>query len=140
MTVSTSKKIMVVDDAAMMRFVIKSMLDKDSNLHLAGFASNGKEALDQLDEVQPDLILLDLEMPEIGGLEFLRHARLKSQAKVVVLTSMAPKGSSKAMQARALGADAVIAKPSGAISYDLERKRGSEIKQTIYALLEIEDS
>ena len=140
MTVSTSKKIMVVDDAAMMRFVIKSMLDKDSNLHLAGFASNGKEALDQLDEVQPDLILLDLEMPEMGGLEFLRHARLKSQAKVVVLTSMAPKGSSKAMQARALGADAVIAKPSGAISYDLERKRGSEIKQTIYALLEIEDS
>ncbi len=134
------KKIMVVDDAAMMRFVIKKMLGKDSNLDLAGFASNGKEALDQLDEVQPDLILLDLEMPEMDGLEFLRHARLRSQAKVVVLTSIAPKGSNKAMQARALGADAVIAKPSGAISYDLERKRGSEIKQTIYTLLELEDN
>ena len=134
------KKIMVVDDAAMMRFVIKNMLGQDSNLDLAGFASNGKEALDQLDEVQPDLILLDLEMPEMDGLEFLRHARLRSQAKVVVLTSIAPKGSNKAMQARALGADAVIAKPSGAISYDLERKRGSEIKQTIYTLLEIEDN
>ena len=134
------KKIMVVDDAAMMRFVIKNMLGQDSNLDLAGFASNGKEALDQLDEVQPDLILLDLEMPEMDGLEFLRHARLRSQAKVVVLTSIAPKGSNKAMQARALGADAVIAKPSGAISYDLERKRGSEIRQTIYELLEIEDN
>ncbi len=140
MTVSMKKKIMIVDDAAMMRFVIKKMLSKDPNLDLAGFASNGKEALDQLDEVQPDLILLDLEMPEMGGLEFLRHVRLRSQAKVVVLTSMAPKGSSKAMQARALGADAVIAKPSGAVSYDLERKRGSEIRRTIYALLEIEDN
>ncbi len=139
MTASTKKRIMIVDDAAMMRFVIKKMLDKDSNLHLAGFASNGREALDQLDAVQPDLILLDLEMPEMGGLEFLRHARLKSQAKIVVLTSVAPKGSSKAMQARALGADAVIAKPSGAVSYDLERKRGSEISRTIYELLKIED-
>ncbi len=134
------KKIMVVDDAAMMRLVVRNMLGRDPHIHLAGFASNGKEALEKLDTVQPDLILLDLEMPEMDGLEFLRHVRLRSQTKVVVLTSMAPKGSSKAMQARALGADAVIAKPSGAISYDLERKRGSEIRRTIYKLLEIEDN
>jgi chemotaxis response regulator CheB len=139
MAASTRKKIMIVDDAAMMRFVLKKMLSRDANLHLASSASNGREALDQLDAVQPDLILLDIEMPEMDGLEFLRHARLKSQAKVVVLTSVAPKGSSKAMQARALGADAVIQKPSGTVSYDLERKRGSEIRRTIYELLEIED-
>jgi chemotaxis response regulator CheB len=78
-------------------------------------------------------------MPEMDGLEFLRHARLKSRARVVVLTSVAPKGSAKAMQALALGADAVISKPSGAVSYDLEEKRGSELRQTIYRLLEIED-
>ena len=135
----TKKKIMVVDDAAMMRLVIRNMLGRDPHIHLAGFASNGKEALEKLDAVQPDLILLDIEMPEMDGLEFLRHARLKSQAKVVMLTSMAPKGSTKAMRARSLGADAIISKPSGAVSYDLERKRGSEIRQTIYKLLEIED-
>ena len=134
------KRIMIVDDAAMMRLVIRNMLSDDSNLNLAGFASNGQEALDKLAEVQPDLILLDIEMPEMDGLEFLRHARLKSDAKVVVLTSVAPKGSSKAMQARALGADAVITKPSGAVSYDLAEKRGSELRQTIYSLLGIEDS
>jgi two-component system chemotaxis response regulator CheB len=89
--------------------------------------------------VQPDLILLDIEMPEMDGLEFLRHARLKSKAKVIVLTSVAPTGSPKAMRALALGADAVITKPSGAVSYDLEEKRGSELRQTIYRLLEIED-
>ena len=131
---------MIVDDAAMMRLVIQNMLSGDPNLMLAGFASNGKEALDKLNQVCPDLILLDIEMPEMDGLEFLRHARLRSAAKVVVLTSVAPKGSPKAMQARALGADAVISKPSGAVSYDLEEKRGSELRQTIYKLLELEDS
>ena len=134
------KRVMIVDDAAMMRLVVQNMLSSDPNLKMAGFASNGKEALDKLAEVQPDLILLDIEMPEMDGLEFLRHARLKSKAKVVVLTSVAPKGSPKAMQAHALGADAVISKPSGAVSYDLEEKRGSELRRTIYRLLGIEDS
>jgi two-component system chemotaxis response regulator CheB len=135
----TRKKIMIVDDAAMMRLVIRNMLGDDPHLHLAAFAANGQEALDQLVTVRPDLILLDIEMPKMDGLEFLRHARLKSDAKVVVLTSVAPKGSPKAMQALALGADAVISKPSGAVSYDLEEKRGSELRQTIYKLLEIEN-
>lgn len=131
------KRIMIVDDAALMRLVIQNMFHGDPHLRMAGFASNGREALDKLAEVDPDLILLDIEMPEMDGLEFLRHARLKSRAKVVVLTSVAPKGSPKAMQALALGADAVISKPSGAVSYDLEEKRGSELRRAIYRLLEI---
>lgn len=133
------KRVMIVDDAAMMRLVIRNMLGDDPHLMMVGYASDGREALDKLAEVCPDLILLDIEMPEMDGLEFLRHARLKCDAKVVVLTSVAPKGSPKAMEARALGADAVISKPSGAVSYDLEEKRGSELRQTIYKLLEIEN-
>lgn len=134
------KRVMIVDDAAMMRLVVRNMLSKDPYLHVVGFAANGREALDRLAKVQPDLILLDIEMPEMDGLEFLRHARLKSEARVVVLTSVAPIGSPKAMQAYALGADAVIAKPSGAVSYDLEEKCGCELVQTIYRLLEIEEN
>jgi len=134
------KRVMIVDDAAMMRLVVNNMLSGDPHLHVAGFAANGREALDRLAQVQPDLILLDIEMPEMDGLEFLRHARLKSEARVVVLTSVAPLGSPKAMQAYALGADAVISKPSGAVSYDLEEKCGCELVQTIYKLLEIEEN
>jgi chemotaxis response regulator CheB len=132
------KKIMVVDDAAIMRVVIKNMLSQDPNLEVSYFAANGKEALDKLDQVQPDLILLDIEMPEMDGLEFLCHARLKSKAKVVMLSAVAPGGSTRAAQARSLGADAIISKPSGAISFDLEDKRGSHIKRLIYSLLGIE--
>lgn len=133
------KRIMVVDDAAMMRVVINNMLRNDANVQIVGHASNGKEALEKLPQLQPDLILLDIEMPEMDGLEFLRHARLKSRAKVVILSSVTPTGSTKAVQARALGADAVVSKPSGAISYDLEAKQGSQLIQTIYQLLRITD-
>jgi two-component system chemotaxis response regulator CheB len=132
------KKVMIVDDAAMMRLVIMNMLSGDPHLQVAGFASNGREALEQLDTVQPDLILLDIEMPEMDGLEFLRHARLKSKARVVVLTSVAPIGSQRATQALTLGAEAVITKPSGAVSYDLEEKRGTELRRAIYGLLGLE--
>ncbi|MCX7682134.1 MAG: response regulator [Anaerolineae bacterium] len=131
------KKIMIVDDAPLMRLVIHNLLRGDPHLCLVAFASNGQEALDKLPEAEPDLILLDLDMPVMDGLEFLRHARLKTRARVVVLTSIAPRGSPRALQAQALGADAVISKPSGAVSYDLADKAGNEIKQTIYQLLGI---
>ncbi len=131
------KKIMIVDDAPMMRLIIHNLLRNDPHLCLVASASNGQEALHKLPEVEPDLILLDLDMPVMDGLEFLRHARLKSRARVVVLTSIAPKGSPKALEAQALGADAVISKPSGAVSYDLADKAGDEIRQTIYRLLGI---
>lgn len=130
-------RIMIVDDAPMMRIVIMNMLKTDPSLEIVGYASNGKEALTKLAQVNPDLILLDIEMPEMDGLEFLRHARLKSRAKMVVLSSIAQAGSKKAAEARALGADAVVSKPSGAISYDLEAKRGSEVSQIIHKLLNL---
>lgn len=127
------KRIMLVDDAAMMRLIIRNMLRDDPHLQVVGYAANGKEALEKLAEVQPDLIVLDIEMPEMDGLEFLQHARLRSKARVVVLSSVID--SWKAARARALGADAVITKPSGAVSYDLEQKRGSELRRVIYSLL-----
>jgi two-component system chemotaxis response regulator CheB len=131
------KRVMIVEDATMMRIIINNLVREDPHLLVVGYAVNGKDALEKLPSLRPDLILLDIEMPEMDGLQFLRHARLKSRAKVVVLTSVAPIGSPKAVQARALGANAIISKPSGAISYDLEEKRGSQLIQTIHDVLNI---
>jgi two-component system, chemotaxis family, protein-glutamate methylesterase/glutaminase len=128
------KKVMIVDDSAMMRLIIQSMLSDDPSLRLVGTASNGREALDKLPTLQPDLILLDIEMPEMGGLDFLRKARAQTKAKVIILSSLAEE---MAKEAQALGADAVISKPSGSVSYDLKARRGSEVMQTIYRLLGI---
>jgi chemotaxis response regulator CheB len=132
------KKVMIVEDSNAMRLIIRNMINTNPNLMVVKTAANGKEALELLPTAQPDLILLDLEMPEMGGLDFLRLARLKTRAKIVVLSSIALAGSSVASHARSLGADGVISKPSGAVSYDLEEKRGAEFWTVIHQLLGIE--
>ncbi len=129
------KKVMLVDDSSMMRLIVRNLLTTDPNLTVVSSADNGKQALDELPKAQPDLILLDLEMPQMDGIEFLRAARPSTKAKVIVLTSIAPAGSPKAAQALSLGADAIISKPSGAVSFDLEKARGTELFSTIYRLL-----
>jgi chemotaxis response regulator CheB len=129
------KKIMIVDDSATMRLVIYNFLNSNPDFKATAFASNGKEALEKLDTVKPDLILLDIEMPEMDGLEFLRHVRLKTDAKVIILSAIAQPGSPQAQMARSLGADAVVAKPSGSVSIDLQEKSSSELWQVIYQVL-----
>ena len=121
-------KVMIVDDSLMMRTVIRSFVDKVPGFEVGVMAENGKAALAALDK-HPDLslILLDIEMPEMDGLEFLRFAKLKSKAKIIILSSVALAGSPQAAKARSLGADAIVTKPSGAVSIDLEDKRGQEL-------------
>jgi len=125
------KRIMVVDDAAMMRLVISNLLNADGRFAVAATCENGQVALDKLKTAEPDIILVDLEMPVMDGLTFIRNARLKSRAKIVVLSSVAEAGSPKALEARRLGASAVLQKPSGPVSLDLAQKAGSRIVEAL---------
>jgi chemotaxis response regulator CheB len=133
----SQKGIMLVDDSATMRLIIRNLLNSDPNLRVVESVENGKKAMEALATTQPDMIVLDLEMPEMDGLEFLRQARSKTSAKILVLSSIVPAGSPKAAQARSLGADAIISKPSGTVSFDLKQARGSELFTTIYRLLRL---
>jgi two-component system, chemotaxis family, protein-glutamate methylesterase/glutaminase len=127
-----SHKLMIVDDAVLMRTVIANFLRPFTEFQIVAFAENGKKALEILPS-HPDLslILLDIEMPEMDGLEFLRHAKLKSKAKVIILSSVAVAGSPYTAKARSLGADAIVAKPSGPVSMDLAAKAGDLLLATI---------
>lgn len=129
-------QVMIVDDAAMMRTVVSNFIRDLPEFEVVVTAPNGKAALEVLPK-WPDLklILLDIEMPEMDGLEFLRHAKLKTKAKVCILSSVAVSGSPHAAKARELGADAIITKPSGAVSMDLAQKRGSELVMTLKKLV-----
>ena len=129
-------KVMIVDDAVMMRSVIRGLVSKIPNFSVVANAENGKVALELLG-VHKDLslILLDIEMPEMDGLEFLRHAKIKSRAKICVLSSVAIDGSPYAAKARQLGADAIVTKPSGAVSFDLAAKRGDELTNVLQKLV-----
>jgi chemotaxis response regulator CheB len=131
-----SSKVMIVDDSAMMRLIIKSIVEKIPGFEVAANAANGRLALVELQKHSDlALILLDIEMPEMNGLEFLRHAKLKTRAKVCILSSVAVSGSPYAAKAHALGADAIVVKPSGAASYDLAEKRGSELAHVMRRLV-----
>ena len=129
-------KVMVVDDAAMMRLYISSFLKSLPDFKMVAQAANGREALEKLAETPDlDLILLDIEMPVMDGIEFLRHAKLKTRAKICMLSSVTVSGSPLAAKARELGADGVVAKPSGTVSHDLEEKTGDELTQVMRALV-----
>ena len=130
------KTVMIVDDAAMMRLYISSFLKSLKDFKLVAQAANGQEALDKLaDFPDLDLILLDIEMPVMDGLEFLRHAKLKTRAKICMLSSVTVSGSPLAAKARELGADGVVAKPSGTVSHDLEEKTGDVLSRVMRSLV-----
>lgn len=120
-------KVLVVDDSFVMRSLVKKIIEADADLKIVGEAGNGQEALDQIPGTAPDIVLLDIEMPVMDGLECLKRLRLQSRAKVIILSSVAQVGSPQAMEARKQGAFEIIAKPSGAMSLDLAAKKGHDI-------------
>ena len=122
-------RIMIVDDSIMMRSVIADIVTSDPDFDVVDRAGNGHEALEKLRANDCDIVLLDIEMPVMDGLEALKRLRLISRAKVIVVSSSAGVGSSAVVEARRQGAVAVISKPSGTISMDIKEKKGHEILQ-----------
>ncbi|HBF08250.1 MAG TPA: hypothetical protein DHW71_03490 [Gammaproteobacteria bacterium] len=131
-----SKQIMIVDDSSIMRRVIANVLSTLSNVEVCAQAKNGEHALEMLPTVKPDLILLDIEMPKMNGLDFLRHAKLRTRAKIIVLSSVTDLGSDRAVEALRRGADAIVSKPSGAISMNLEQECKDQLAQAINQVLQ----
>ena len=123
----TKKRILIVDDSFVMRALLRGIVTSDPDLVVAGEATNGLEALQQVKEMAPDLVLLDIEMPHMDGIECLKRLRLMSKVPVIIVSSVAQAGSPQAIEARKFGAAEVIAKPSGAMSLDLNAKKGHEI-------------
>ncbi len=133
-----TKNILVVDDSFIMRTVIKEIVETDPDLKVIAEAENGKIGLQKARECKPDLILLDIEMPEMSGLEMLKRLLLLGKHKVIIVSSVGQAGSSQAVEARRLGAYDVICKPSGAMSLDLTEKRGHEIVTSIRKVLDMD--
>ncbi|MFK7884231.1 MAG: chemotaxis-specific protein-glutamate methyltransferase CheB [Phycisphaerales bacterium] len=106
-------RVLVVDDSAFMRKVITQMIDETPGLEVVGFARNGVEGVKLAEELNPDLITLDIEMPELDGLGALRQIRIKCRKNnpaVLMCSSLTTDGSTEAFKALRLGAADVIAK------------------------------
>lgn len=85
MSTLTRHRILLVDDHPMMRHGMRQMLELEDDLQVVGEAGNGQEALDQIDTLQPDLVLLDNNMPQMNGLETLRRLRAIAYGGKVLL-------------------------------------------------------
>lgn len=120
-------KVLVVDDSALMRKLVSNIINKDPEIEVADTAINGLFALKKLKRDDIDIIMLDIEMPGMNGLEFLKMRReLNIDIPVVMLSSLGATKPEITIQALDLGAKDFIVKPSGSISMDIE-KVGKEI-------------
>jgi two-component system, chemotaxis family, protein-glutamate methylesterase/glutaminase len=115
-------KVLVVDDSSLMRKLISNMITHDPNIEVKDTASNGLIALQKLESDNFDLILLDIEMPRMNGVEFLIKRKEKNiKIPVVVLSSLGRNRPELTLQCMDLGASNFIMKPSGTISLDIEK-------------------
>jgi two-component system chemotaxis response regulator CheB len=104
-------KVLVVDDSAVVRQVLGQMLGSDKSVELIGLASDPIFAMEKMKTQWPDVIVLDVEMPRMDGLTFLRKIMSERPTPVVVCSTLTEKGAETTMQALAAGAFTIITKP-----------------------------
>ena len=107
-------RILIVDDSAVMRSLLRSVVSSDPGLEVAGTASDGASALNSLAFNHPDLILLDVEMPVMGGLVTLRELQRRgNRMPVIMCSSLTQRGARVTIEALAGGASDYVTKPTG---------------------------
>lgn len=112
--------VLVCDDSALMRNLISRIIDGTEGMRVCAKAMNGSIALEKIPLIEPDLVVLDIEMPVMTGVEFLEERKKRGwNVPVVVLSSIATKGAAVTMRCLELGASDFITKPNGSISADL---------------------
>ncbi|MBE6353099.1 chemotaxis response regulator protein-glutamate methylesterase [Treponema sp.] len=123
-------EVLVCDDSALMRNLISRIIDSTDGMTTIGTAMNGKFCLQKIPQLKPDLILLDIEMPEMTGVQFLEERKKQGiDIPVVILSSIATKGAAVTMQCLDLGASDFITKPGGSTSSNISSITSSIIEK-----------
>jgi two-component system chemotaxis response regulator CheB len=136
MTASRRTRILIVDDSAVMRSLLRSVVCSDSGLEVAGTAADGASALSSIGVIHPDLILLDVEMPVMDGLITLRELRRRGhKMPVIMCSSLTQRGAKVTIEALAGGASDYVAKPTGQSSREAAiRALAQDLTPKIHAL------
>ena len=118
-----SHTVLVVDDSAFMRKVISEMVDACEGFRVIGTARHGHDALRQIHTLDPQIVTLDIEMPELDGLQTLGYIMSETPRPVVMLSAAGGGSDALTIRALELGAVDFVRKPSGPISLDLTTVR-----------------
>ncbi|MFA5906670.1 MAG: response regulator, partial [Desulfobacula sp.] len=115
----------VIDDTIVYRKIVGDVLKEISFVEVVGTANNGKIALSKIESLKPDFITLDIEMPELNGIEVLQALKDKSYAPVVImLSTLTQHGSEMTIKALELGAFDFVPKPDqGKMAENIEKVR-----------------
>ncbi len=109
--------VLVVDDSAFMRKAIESMLAKDPDIQVIGFAANGLEAIEKVRTLKPDVVTLDIEMPRMDGLTALEKIMAENPLPVIMVSSLTTEGADATLKALDLGAVDFIPKDKSFASF-----------------------
>lgn len=109
---SNPVRVLVVDDSALMRKLIPQILETDSTIQVVGTAMDGNFGLKKIEELKPQVITLDLEMPGMGGIDMLKEIMRRHRIPVIVVSSHTTRGASITLKALSLGAFDFVAKPN----------------------------
>jgi len=120
--VSERIRVLVVDDSALMRKLIPQILEREPAIQVVGTAMDGAFALKKIEELRPQVITLDLEMPRMDGMETLRQIMRHYRLPVIIVSALSTRGASATFKALALGAFDFVTKPqdAGANSSNLQ--------------------
>ena len=126
-------KVLIVDDTIVYRKIVGDVLKDIPGVEIVGVANNGKIALSKIQTLKPDILTLDIEMPEVNGIEVLEQlARMQSPPIAVMLSTLTQQGSEMTIKALELGAFDFIPKPDqGSMSENLEK-----VKQAILPIID----
>jgi len=117
-------RVLIVDDAALIRKLVSDALGEDPHIEVAGQAGNGRQALQMIQQLNPDLVTLDVEMPEMGGLETLRELRKRHpRLPVIMFSVLTERGCVDTLEALSLGASDYVAKPATAGGREAAQQR-----------------
>ncbi len=120
-------RVLIVDDSAVVRRMLSYLLASDSELVVAGTAGNGIQALARIPDLKPDVVTLDIEMPEMDGLETLVEIRkLYPKLPVIMVSALTEHGATATLDALAQGANDYVTKPSPGEPKGLSQERVRE--------------
>jgi two-component system chemotaxis response regulator CheB len=116
-------RVLVVDDSALMRKLIPQMLAADTSIEVVGTAMDGAFCLKKIEELKPNVVTLDLEMPGMNGIDTLKEIMRRQPVPVIVFSSHSTEGASVTMKALGLGAFDFVTKPKDASAHMAETAR-----------------